>query len=297
MTSLMSRIRFVTLATAGFLVACGGGGDAGGGGTNPPPSPAAVASVALNPTTASIAPGASVTITATPRDASGNALSGRTVSWSSSSTSVATVSSSGVVTGVAAGSATITATSEGQSANAAITVTGIPVASVSLTAQAPGLNAGTTDTLTAIPKDANGNTLSGRTVTWSTSNASIATVNSNGVVSGVAPGSVNITATSEGKSASVTLTVYSSAPVATVVVTPNALTLHVGEKGTLTVTLKDAQGNTLGYRFISASNSNPSVASVVNGDPVTVTGVAQGTATLTYTSEGKSGSATITVVP
>src|SRR5213079_1687758 len=58
-----------------------------------------------------------------PKDASGNALTGRTITWSSSDNSVATVSSSGLVSGVVAGSATITATSEGQSGTAAITVT------------------------------------------------------------------------------------------------------------------------------------------------------------------------------
>src|SRR5213079_1846668 len=58
-----------------------------------------------------------------PKDASGNALTGRTITWSSSDNSVATVSSSGLVSGVVAGSATITATSEGQSGPSAITVT------------------------------------------------------------------------------------------------------------------------------------------------------------------------------
>src|SRR5439155_8194305 len=58
-----------------------------------------------------------------PQDASGNALAGRVVTWSSSNTSVATVTGSGLVTGVAAGPATITAASEGKNGTAAITVT------------------------------------------------------------------------------------------------------------------------------------------------------------------------------
>ena len=82
-----------------------------------------VASVTVSPAAASIALGQTVQLTATPRDSQGNALAGRVVAWSTSDASVATVSGSGLVTAVAVGGATITATSEGKSAGAAITVT------------------------------------------------------------------------------------------------------------------------------------------------------------------------------
>src|SRR5207245_1362321 len=83
-----------------------------------------VASVAVTPPAPSIQVGQTVQLTATPRDASGNPLTGRVVTWSSSNSAVASVSSSGLVTGKAAGSATITATSEGKSGSAAVMVTG-----------------------------------------------------------------------------------------------------------------------------------------------------------------------------
>src|SRR5439155_18708328 len=67
--------------------------------------------------------GQTVQLTATPRDANGNVLSGRTITWSSDNATVATVSTSGLVTAKVAGSAMITATSEGQSGSASITVT------------------------------------------------------------------------------------------------------------------------------------------------------------------------------
>ncbi len=85
-----------------------------------------VATVSVSPATASVAVGSSVPLSATPRDSAGKALNGRVVSWATSDVAVATVSSSGVVTGVAAGAATITATSEGKSGTAAITVTAAP---------------------------------------------------------------------------------------------------------------------------------------------------------------------------
>lgn len=82
-----------------------------------------VATITLSPTSATLAPGQTVQLTATLKDASGNTLTGRTVTWSSSSTTVATVSTTGLVTAVAVGNATISATSEGKSTTAAVTVT------------------------------------------------------------------------------------------------------------------------------------------------------------------------------
>src|SRR5207247_1511454 len=106
------------------------------------------------------------------KDGNGNPLSGRTVSWASSNTAVATVTASGLVTGKAAGTATITATSEGKSGASAITVTPVPVASVTVTPASASIQTGQTVQLTATPKDANGNPLTGRTVTWASSAAS-----------------------------------------------------------------------------------------------------------------------------
>src|SRR5207249_2212389 len=89
-----------------------------------------VASVTISPATGSIRVGQTLQLTATPKDLAGGTLTGRTMMWASSNTSVATVSGSGLVAGVTAGSATITATSEGKSSTAALTVTTVPVASV-----------------------------------------------------------------------------------------------------------------------------------------------------------------------
>jgi hypothetical protein len=89
--------------------------------TAPPPAP--VASVTVSPASGSVAVGQTLQLTAVPKDANGNALTGRTVAWASAAPSVATVGGSGLVTGVAAGSASITATSEGQTGSATITVT------------------------------------------------------------------------------------------------------------------------------------------------------------------------------
>src|SRR5256885_8754560 len=85
-----------------------------------------VATVTVSPASASVPAGQTAQLTATPKDASGNSLTGRTITWASSNTSVATVSSSGLVRGVVAGSATITATSETEGGASAVTGTAGP---------------------------------------------------------------------------------------------------------------------------------------------------------------------------
>src|SRR5205823_9472738 len=87
------------------------------------------------------------------KDSAGGTLTGRMVTWTSSNTSVATISGSGLVAGVTAGSATITATSEGKSSTAALTVTTVPVASLAISPATATLRAGQTLQLTATPKD------------------------------------------------------------------------------------------------------------------------------------------------
>src|SRR6266566_3087832 len=251
-----------------------------------------VASVAVSPVAAGLTVGATTQLTATPEDSTGTALTGRAVTWATSNPAVATVSASGLVTGVAAGSATITATSEGQSGTSALTVTNVPVASVTLSPAAATVTVGTTTQLTATPKDANGTALGGRAVTWATSNAAAAAVSASGVVTGVAAGSATITATSEGQSGTSAITV-TNVPVASVTVSPASPSIAVGQTVQLAAVTKDAAGNVLTGRTVTWTTSNSTVATVLATG--LVTGVAAGTATITATSEGVAGTAASTV--
>jgi len=260
-------------------------------------NPAPVATVDVTPSPASVAVGATVQLTATPKDANGNTLTGRIVTWWTSDASLATVDSTGLVTGKGVGGpVTITAISEGKSGTSAVTVTPPPVATVDVTPSPASVVVGTTVQLTATPKDGNGNPLTGRTVTWATSDANLATVDANGLVTGnAAGGPVTITATSEGKSGSSAVTV-NAVPVATVDVSPASGTIQVGATIQLTATPKDANGNPLTGRAVTWSTSNAALATVdANG---LVTGAAAGgPVTLTATIEGKTGTAAITVIP
>ncbi len=255
-----------------------------------------VSSVTVSPASTTLQVGQTVQLTATPKDANGNPLTGRTVTWSSSNPSVASVDGSGLVTGGGtAGSATITATSEGQSGTSSITVSSVPVpvSSVTVSPASASVSAGQTVQLTATPKDANGNPLSGRVVTWASNNTSVATVNGTGLVSGVAAGSAPITATSEGQSGTASITV--TVPVASVTVSPASASVPAGQTAQLTATPKDAAGNPLSGRVITWASSNTSVATVSSSG--LVTGKVAGSATITATSEGQSGTAAITVTP
>src|SRR5436309_2996341 len=196
----MPRIlgRLLATAAAVLLVTC----------SNEGPS-TTVASVTVTPPAPTVVVAGTVQLTATTKDANGSVLTGRVVTWASGNPAVATVSATGVVTGVAKGQATITATSEGKQGMAAITVTALPVASVTVQPMAANVPLGLTVQLTATLKDANGNVVTGRVVTWASDNTAVATVNSNGLVTGVTQGQATITATSETKTGTAAMTVVS----------------------------------------------------------------------------------------
>src|SRR5207244_240884 len=202
-----------------------------------------VAAVTVTPASVSVLQGQTVQLTATPRDANGNPLTGRVITWQSSDNTIATVNGSGLVTGAGPGGpVTMTATSEGQSGTATVTVSLAPVAAVTVSPSAANIAITGTVQLTATPRDANGNPLTGRAISWSSSNNNIATVNGSGLVTGVTAGSVTITATSEGQSGTASITV-AGAPVASVTVTPPSASVPAGQTVQLTATLKDANGN------------------------------------------------------
>jgi uncharacterized protein YjdB len=169
-----------------------------------------VTSVSVSPASASVSVGGTQQLTATvlPSNATN-----QTVSWSSSNTSVATVNASGLVTGVATGTATITVTTQdgSRTATSSITVTNttVPVTGVSVSPTSASLNVAATQQLTATVLPSNA---TNKNVSWSTSNASVATVNATGLVTAVAVGAATITVTTQdgSKTATSSITVTST---------------------------------------------------------------------------------------
>src|SRR6185437_14980783 len=145
-------------------------------------NPVPVATVTVNPSTASLVLGITPTqqLTAVTKDVNGNVLTGRHITWVSSTTGVATVDANGLVTAVGPGGTTITATSEGQSGTSSITVAVAPVATVTVSTPATPMIVGGIQQLTATTRDANGNVLTGRAITWASSNTAVLTVSASG---------------------------------------------------------------------------------------------------------------------
>jgi uncharacterized protein YjdB len=256
-----------------------------------------VTSVAVSPNPAAALQGQQVQMSAIAKDAQGNALPGKTFSWQSSNPGVATVSSSGVVTSVGPGTATITATADGVAGTSQFSTTQQPVANVTVTPSAASVTAGQDVQLVATATDATGNVLAGRVASWSSSNPTVATVASNGKVTTIAKGSASITATIDAKSASASISVDAvpPAPVASVTVTLNAPSITVGQSTQAVAVLKDASGNVLTGRTVIWSSAATELATV--SATGSVSAVAAGTATISATSEGVAGTATIVIQP
>jgi len=172
-------------------------------------NPSPIQTVIVEPDPATVTAGQSLALSDTLKDANGNILTGRAVSWESADTTKAAVSATGVVTGVAAGGPiAISATSEGKTGRTTVTITPPPVATVIVEPNPAAVGVGQTLTLSDTLKDSRGEVLTGRVVTWSSADSTIAKVSATGAVTGVkAGGPVAIMATSEGKSGSSMLTV------------------------------------------------------------------------------------------
>ncbi len=208
-----------------------------------------VTGVTVSPATATVSVGGTTPLTAT--IAPSNATN-QNVSWSSSNTAVATVNASGVVTGVTAGTATITVTTQdgNRTATSAITVnnTNVPVTGVTVSPATASINVGATQQLTATVAPANA---TNKTVSWSTSNAAVATVNASGLVSGVAAGTATITVTTQdgNRTATSAVTVNATGQTAYPTGTPWAI------PGTIEAENFDNGGEGVAFHDSDATNS------------------------------------------
>ena len=244
----------------------------------------AVSSVSLSPASLELEEGQTATITATVNPSNATR---KTVSWSSSNASVTTVSG-GKVTAVAAGSATITATADGKSATCTVTVKKkvIAVTGITLNPTSVTITVGETATLTATvsPADA-----TDKTVTWSSSDAKIATVK-DGTVTAVAAGTTKITATAGGKTATCEVTVKAKeVPVTGITLDPTSVSIEEGQTATLTATVSPADATD---KTVTWTSSDTKVATVRDG---TVTAIAVGTATITAKAGDKTATCQVTV--
>jgi trimeric autotransporter adhesin len=273
----------------------GTGSGSGGGQTGS----ATLSGLSVLPTTATLAPGASVSLTATGTYSDGSTQNlTSSVTWSSSNTSDVSVSPAGVATGLTSGSATISASTGSFTAAATITVSiaAATLKSIEVSPANSTLPVNTTQQFSAVGSYSDGSSrdLTAQ-VSWSSSTIGSATVSTSGLVTGVGGGSATITATLNSVSGSTSVTV--SAPTITAIsVAPGDVTLPlaVSEQYTASAIYSDGSVQDL-VSGVTWSSSSATVASVDSNGLATT--LSAGTATITATVGSFTDSSTITVVP
>jgi uncharacterized protein YjdB len=273
---------------AGILFLACPGPQSGGGGSTP------VGSVSVSPAAGSVVVGSTLQLTAT---VSPENATNKTLAWSSGNTAVATVSVSGLVSGHAPGTAAITVTTAdgGKTATAQITVTAAPVGvtGVSINPAAAEVEAGNTLQLTATvsPADA-----TNKAVTWSSGNTATATVSSAGLVSGIAPGMVTITAaTADGGFTAVAQITVKAVGVQSISLDKTETYIAKGQTETVAYTISPANAANKEVS-VGSSDSNIAAAEKIAEGQIKITAKnLTGTATITVTTQDGNKSASVTV--
>lgn len=235
----------------------------------------------------------------------GQIPAGRVVQWRTVTPATATVNSTGLVTPLALGTARIAIDAEGAVDTLTMQVTRVPIATIRLSPSAPAVVQGATQQFTATVEDSTGTVVTDRTLEWTSSDASRATISQSGLVTTLAPGSVTIRAEAEGRSGSASLTIL-QVPADSITVTPDTYSFALNALNkSFSVRVVDANGNQLLNRNINVQSSSPSVATGTpnsQGTLISVNASTVGSTTLTLRAlnangqpEGKTTSVTITI--
>ncbi|HJW72844.1 MAG TPA: Ig-like domain-containing protein [Geothrix sp.] len=253
---------------------------------------ATLTALSITPSNPSIAKGGTRQLTAMGAysDGTSHDLSS-TVTWSSSAPGTAAVSGTGLVTGVNAGSATLTAASGNVSAQATVTVSPATLQTLAITPSNPSIALGGTKGFTATGTFSDGST-GPVAATWTSSSLAVATIDASGTATGLAAGSTTITAAFGGATATTTLAV-SGATLTSIQITPSNPSVAQGSSRTLTATGTYSDGSTANLTTSATWSSAATATALVNGG--IVTGVAAGSTTITATLGTLSGSTTLTV--
>jgi trimeric autotransporter adhesin len=260
---------------------------------------ATLQSIAISPSTLSIAAGTNQQLTATATFSDGSTQNvTSTLNWVSSAPTVANVSSSGLVSALASGDATITGTSGTISATLTLSVTPAQVVSISLTPASINLAIGQSQNFSATAAFTDGTTQDvTESAGWSVANPALAGVSNTlglaGQLTGLAAGTTTVSAALNGVSGSASVTV-NPAVLTTITVTPSSLSLALGLSSSLTATGVFSDGSTQNLTTSAAwSSSNPTVLTIsASGAALPI---AVGTVTVNATIGSVSGSASVTV--
>lgn len=266
-------------------------------GSTTSPTPV-VSSLVMTPQTLSLtAVGAQSTLSAATYDANGQVVSGQTINFTSSNPMVVIVDNVGRLTAKGVGTALIIASALccDKADTTAVTVSQ-QIASLAVSPKTASLTVGGSQQLAVSAVDANGNPISGAQVSWSSSNAAVATISS-GVVQAVSAGTAYIRAVSGAYKDSAAVTVTGSSPspapvLTTITLTPTNPSLVVGATQTFAAVAKDQNGSVMTGVSFTWTTSNASVMTVSQG---VVTALVAGVATLRVASGTVSASTQVTV--
>jgi len=255
--------------------------------------------IEITPPTATLAVGATQAFEATVLDQDENEMTGVAVTWTSSNETVGTIDTDGLFTAIAEGTATVTATVENITATATVTVNGEtpadPVATrIEIMPPAVTVEVNETVEFSATVFDQFDEELPEAAVTWTSSNETVGTIDTEGVFTAHAEGTVDVTATAGDATETATVTVSAEEPVLTeITVTPTTATLAIGETEQFTATALDQFGSAMTGVEIAWTSSDEAIGTIdANG---TFTALAAGTADVTATAGNVTGSATVTV--
>ena len=259
--------------------------------TTEPPAPRPAA-VAVTPSHAEIpALAQTMQLAAEVRDQNGRVMTGAVLTWSSSTAAVASVDASGLVTAASNGAATITATAGEASGTAAVTVEQ-EATSVTMSTDTATVVKGDTLRLIATALDANGHEILEAEILWASLDTMVAAVDQEGLVVGIGPGEVSVTATSLGITGHATVVVKQTAD--SIVVTPAADTIAPGDTLRLVAQVFDENGKRVEGARVVWTSSNARLATVDGDGLVTGRGIG-GTSTITAEAGKVQGTAQISV--
>ncbi len=236
--------------------------------------------VSVAPATLTIPVNGSSAIVGTAFDCSGNSIRNKKISYSSSNTSVATVTTEGNVIAVAVGSAMISAVANDKTASVPVTVTPEAAATVTITPSTLTLRRTNTRDLSATARNSQNLIITGRTFRWSSSNSSVVAVDQNGRVTALAAGNVVVTAESDQTVGSASI-IVTEIPIGSCSLSPASSKVTVTQSVQPTLVLRDTANNVIPTqgRPIVWTSSNEIVATVSSSGLATTRRA--GTATIT----------------
>ncbi|MEN6514369.1 Ig-like domain-containing protein [Methanoculleus sp.] len=260
------------------------------------PAEPVIESLRVTPPRATLAVGDDQKFIVTAYDQDNNVISAGEVTWTSSNETAGTIGADGVLTALAEGTATVTATAGNASTEAVVTVIAVDpaLAKIAVSPSAVILEVDDTRAFDVVAFDRFGNVVADAAITWTSSDPGVGTIDVCGLFTAICAGTTTLTATGDGAAGTATVTVTSDDPVLSrIAVTPPAITFNVGDAETFSATAYDQDGCVMPGIDIAWLSSDETVGTI--GTDGRFAALTAGTTTLTASACGVTGTATVTV--